>query len=72
VQGTQSLDRFGPLRAQYPTSCVVVCIALGVDLFGGGPCTPLYSLGGQGYMEILTGYEPGVLPEYFSGSFLLF
>jgi hypothetical protein len=23
-----------------------------------GPCPPLYSLGGQGYMEDLVGYEP--------------
>jgi hypothetical protein len=39
---------------------VVVCIALGVnlgDLFGEGPCPPLYSLGEQGYMEVLARYE---------------
>ena len=28
-----------------PTSCVVVCIALGVDVFRGGPCPPLYIRG---------------------------
>jgi hypothetical protein len=32
-------------------SYMVVCIALGVDWFGGGPCPPLYSLEEQGYME---------------------
>jgi hypothetical protein len=39
---------------------VVVCIALGVDLvdlFGGGLCPPLYTLGGQVYMEILAKYK---------------
>jgi hypothetical protein len=38
-------------------SCVVVCIALGVSMFEGGPCPPLYSLGGQDYMEILARYK---------------
>jgi hypothetical protein len=32
---------------------------------------PFYSLGEQGYMEILVGYKAGILPEYFLGSFLL-
>jgi hypothetical protein len=39
---------------------MVACIVLGVvlvDLVGGGPYLPLYSLGGQGYMEILAKYE---------------
>jgi hypothetical protein len=52
---------------------VVVCIVLDidlVDLFGGGPYPPLYS-GGQGYMEILAGYELRSLTQVLSGSFLL-
>jgi hypothetical protein len=50
----------------------MVCIALGADWviscmrhklslmlqFEEGPYPPLYSLGGQGYMEILVGYNP--------------
>jgi hypothetical protein len=27
-------------------------------LLGEGPYLPLYSLGGQSYMEVLVGYEP--------------
>jgi hypothetical protein len=50
----------------------VVCIALGVDrgdlLFGGGPCPPLYSLEDRVKLDT----SLGVLPEYFSGCFLLF
>jgi hypothetical protein len=38
-------------------SYVVVCIALGAVMFGGGLCPPLYSLGGQGYMEVLAKYK---------------
>jgi hypothetical protein len=31
---------------------------LGFSPFGGGSCPPLYSPGGQIYMEVLTGYKP--------------
>ena len=51
VQGTQGFRQVRAAKCEYPTSCVVACIALGVDVFGGGPCPPLYILGGQGYME---------------------
>ena len=44
----KDLDRFRP---SYHTFCVVVCIALGVEMFWKDPCPLLYSLGGQGYME---------------------
>jgi hypothetical protein len=39
---------------------MVVCIGLDFDVgwfFGAGPCPPLYSLEGQGYMKILAKYE---------------
>jgi hypothetical protein len=44
-------------------SCVVVCIVLGIDYFGGGPCPPLYSLR-DSVVDILV--------KYYSGSFLLY
>jgi hypothetical protein len=37
-------------------SCVLIFIALEVEWFGGGLYPPLYSLGGQSYMEILDRY----------------
>jgi hypothetical protein len=55
----------------------VVCIALGVDrddLFWRGPARAYIVWEGQGYMEILAKSDTSseVLPEYCSGSFLLF
>jgi hypothetical protein len=50
---------------------MVVCIALDVDWFGGGPCPPLYSLGDR-ITDILAKYELRSPTEYYSGSFLLF
>jgi hypothetical protein len=41
-------------------------------MFEGGLYLPLYSLGGHDYMKILARYEFRSLPEYYSGSFLLF
>jgi hypothetical protein len=49
---------------------LVVYIAFDDDSPRAGPCPPLCSLGGQVYVEVLVGYKPGVLPEYFSSSFL--
>ena len=40
--------------------------------FGGGPCPPLLSLGGHGYMKPLINTSLGVLLEYYSTSFLLY
>ena len=38
-------------------SCVVVCIALGVDVFSGGPCPPLYIRGGRITWKVLAEYS---------------
>jgi hypothetical protein len=40
--------------------CGLYCLRwwMGDLLFGGGPCPSLYSLRGQGYMEVPVGYEP--------------
>jgi hypothetical protein len=35
----------------------MVCISLDDVSFGGSPCTPLYNLGGQGYMKVLAKYK---------------
>ena len=49
VQETQGLDRFGSRDAQYPTSCVIACIALGVvmviSVLRGSLPTLIYSEG---------------------------
>src|SRR6185503_4608889 len=38
-------------------SCVVVCISLGVDDFGGGPCPPLYIRGDRVTWKVLAEYS---------------
>ena len=43
--------------AYYSTSCVVVCIALGVDVFRGGPCPPLYIRGDRVTWKVLAEYS---------------
>jgi hypothetical protein len=48
-------------------SCVVVCIILDDVMFGGGLYPPLYSLGGQGYMEVLAKYELSSLTRVLLG-----
>ena len=50
-------------------SCVVVCIALGVDVFWGGTCTPLYIQGDRFTWKVLAEYSwnPTIAR---SGSFL--
>src|SRR6185369_12417510 len=50
-------------------SCVVVCIALGVDAFRGGPCPPLYIRGDRVTWKVLAenSWSPTTTQ---SGSFL--
>ena len=51
-------------------SCVVVCIALGVDyFFGGGPCPPLYIRGDRVIWKVLAEYSWSPTTTQ-SGSFL--
>ena len=49
---------------------VVACIALGVDVFRGGPCPPLYIWGYRVTWKVLADYSwsPTTTP---SGSFLV-
>ena len=48
---------------------MVVCIALGVDVFQGGPCPPLYIRGDRVTWEVLAKYSWN-LTTIHSGSFL--
>ena len=47
----------------------MVCIALGVDVFGGGPCPPLYIRGDRVTWKVLTEYSWSPTTTQ-SGSFL--
>ena len=48
---------------------MVVCIALGVDVFGGGPCPPLYIRGDRVTWKVLAEYSWSPTTTQ-SGSFL--
>ena len=50
-------------------SCVVVCIALGVDVFRGGPCLPLYIRGDRVTRKVLAEHSWSPTTAR-SGSFL--
>ena len=50
-------------------SCVVICIALGVDVLRGGPCPPLYIRGDRVTWKDLAEYNWS-LSTTQSGSFL--
>ena len=50
-------------------SCVVVCIALGVEVFRGGPCPPLYIRGDRVTWKVLAEYSWSPTATQ-SGSFL--
>src|SRR6185312_2075311 len=51
-------------------SCVVVCIALGVDVFRGGPYPPLYIWGDRVTWKVLAEYSWSPTTTQ-SGSFLI-
>ena len=57
VQGTQRFRQVRAASCVIPMSCVVVCIALGVDVFGGGPCPPLYIWGDRVTWKVLAEYS---------------
>ena len=69
VQGTQGFRQVRAAKCEYPTSCVVACIALGVDVFRGGPCPPLYIRGDSVTWKVLAEYSWSPTTTQ-SGSFL--
>ena len=69
VQGTQRFRQVRAASCVIPMSCVVVCIDLGVDDFGGGPCSPLYIRGDKVTWKVLAKYSWNPTTAQ-SGSFL--
>jgi hypothetical protein len=56
-KGTQGFRQVQAAESVIPY-ILCVCIAFDDDCSRGDPCPPLYSLGGQVYMEFLVGYKP--------------